>query len=52
MPEVFVFLACEIRLFREGNDDTAVVGAIITNAGLDMVKRGDARQDRGPRSRP
>jgi len=29
-----------------------VVGAIITDAGFDLVERGDARQDRGPRSRP
>ena len=52
MPEVFTFLACEIGLFPRGKDCAAVVGAVITDAGLDVVKRDDTRQGRGPRLRP
>jgi len=37
---------------REANDSAAVVDTVIRDAGFEIVKRGDARQGRGPHSHP
>src|SRR3954452_25468504 len=44
------FWHARLSFSREANDSATVVDAVVRDAGFEMVKRGDARQGRGPHS--